>query len=188
MRQKDEAKAQEILRATLDEVGEVGLAGLSIEAVARRAGVATGTVYTYFKGKEALLEALYLKTKVGFAAVVVRDEGAPVRAAFAQMAGAYLDYAIDHSKELVFMSQMANSPYLTEETRRTAALGVQSGPELLERGKAELLIKDVDTAWLATFVMETLKAMAPIGADLPKAERAAFKTTVVTLCWDALKA
>ena len=51
MRQRDETKAQQILAATLDEVREVGLTGLSVEAVARRAGVATGTVYIYFKNK-----------------------------------------------------------------------------------------------------------------------------------------
>ena len=82
MRQKDEAKAQEILRATLDEVEASGLAGLSIEAVARRAGVATGTVYTYFKSKEALLDSLYRHTKLAFAALVLRDEGQAVKPAF----------------------------------------------------------------------------------------------------------
>ncbi|WP_374575665.1 TetR/AcrR family transcriptional regulator [Phenylobacterium sp.] len=188
MRQKDEAKAQEILRATLDEVQAVGLAGLSIEAVARRAGVATGTVYTYFKGKGALLDALYLKTKRSFADFIVRDENLPLRAAFERMVKAYMDYVIDHYAELIFMTQMANSPYLTDETRETAALAARPALELLERGKAEHLFKDIDSAWLAAFVMETLKAMAALAATQPKARRAALQDAAVTLCWDALKA
>ena len=48
---RDEAKARDILAATLHEIEHVGLAGLSMEAVARRAGVATGTVYIYYKNK-----------------------------------------------------------------------------------------------------------------------------------------
>ncbi|MBL8553275.1 MAG: TetR/AcrR family transcriptional regulator, partial [Phenylobacterium sp.] len=125
MRQKDETKAQDILQATLDEVRDVGLAGLSVEAVARRAGVATGTVYVYFKGKDALLDQLYLRTKQKFATLVFGDDGGPLRAAFARMTAAYIDYVIENAAELVFMGQMANSPYLTAETREQAAISLR---------------------------------------------------------------
>lgn len=188
MRQKDEAKAQEILKATLEEVQAVGLAGLSIEAVARRAGVATGTIYIYFKGKGALLEALYLQTKRAFADFVVLDEGLPLRAAFEQMLRAYFDYVTEHAADIVFMGQMANSPYLSDEVRETAALGAQSARLLVERGKAEQLMKDLDTTWLMAFVSEAVKAMAALGAGAPADRREALKTATVNLCWDALKA
>src|ERR1043165_1290577 len=102
MRTKDETKAQDILRATLDEVQKVGLAGLSVEAVARRAGVATGTVYVYFQGKDALLDQLYLVTKQKFAALILRDDGAPLRTTFANTVIAYLDYVIENTAEIVF--------------------------------------------------------------------------------------
>lgn len=188
MRQKDEGKAQDILRATLDEIQAVGLAGLSIEAVARRAGVATGTVYIYFKGKEALLDALYLHTKQTFAAFVVRDEGLPVRAAFTRLAKAYLDYIVEHNAEIVFMAQMANSPYVTEKTRETAALGARPVAVLLERGKAEQLLKDLDTRWMMEFLGGTARAMAPLAAGMSPDQYTAFQDSVATLCWDALKA
>jgi AcrR family transcriptional regulator len=188
MRQKDDAKAQDILRATLDEVQEVGLAGLSIEAVARRAGIATGTVYIYFKGKEALLNALYLHTKQAFSTFVLRAEGLPLRAAFTRMVKAYLDYIIEHNAEIVFMAQMANSPYVTAQSRETAALGVRPVAEMLERGKAEQLLKDLDTAWMMTFLSGTMHAMAPLAVALPRDQYPAFQESVAALCWDALKA
>lgn len=188
MRQRDQTKAQQILAATLNEVREVGLTGLSVEAVARRAGVATGTVYIYFKGKDALLDALYLHTKQTFAAFVVRDEGLPVRAAFTRLAKAYLDYIVEHNAEIVFMAQMANSPYVTEETRATAALGARPVALLLERGKAEQLLKDLDTRWMMEFLGGTARAMAPLAAGMSPERYAAFQESVATLCWDALKA
>lgn len=188
MRQKDEAKAQDILRATLDEIQEVGLAGLSIEAVARRAGVATGTVYIYFKGKDALLDALYLSTKQTFADFVLRDDGLPLRATFTRMTKAYLDYILEHSAEIVFMAQMANSPYVTEQTRETVALGARPVAALLERGKAEQLLKDLDTSWMIAFLGGTLHAMAPLAKTLTAKQYAAFQDAVAALCWDALKA
>lgn len=188
MRQKDEAKAQDILRATLEEIQAVGLAGLSIEAVARRAGVATGTVYIYFKGKEALLEALYLHTKTTFNAFVLRDDGLPLKATFVRMTKAYLDYVIQHHAEIVFMGQMANSPYMTAETRETAALGARPVAALMERGKAEQLLKNVDTEWMFAFIGGTMKAMAPLAKGMTAKQYAAFAEDVATLCWDALKA
>jgi AcrR family transcriptional regulator len=188
VRQKDDTKARDILRATLDEVRQVGLAGLSIEAVARRAGVATGTVYVYFKGKDALLDALYLETKQKFATLVFRDEGGPLRAAFARITAAYLDYVAENTAEIIFMGQMANSPYVTDQTREAVALSIRPLMALLERGKAEQLLKDIETRWMAAFLYETVKAMAPMGAGLPPGRREAFRETVATLCWDALKA
>lgn len=188
MRQKDETKAQDILRATLDEIQAVGLAGLSLEAVARRAGVATGTIYIYFKNKDALLDALYLHTKQKFAAFLLRDEGLPLRATFALMVKACLDYIVENSAEVVFMSQMANSPYVSAKTRETVALGAKPVTLLLERGKAEQLLKDLDTTWMLAFLYGTLSALAPLAASLGATRYAAFQETVATLCWDALKA
>ena len=188
MRHKDEAKAGDILRATLDEVQAVGLAGLSMEAVARRAGVATGTVYVYFKSKEALLDALYRHTKLKFATFVLRDEGEPLRAAFARIIKAYLDYMIENKSEIVFMAQMFNSPYVTVETREAVALGARAVTALLERGKAEQLLKTIDTGWMTAFVGGTMHAMAPLAASLRGAQYRDFQETVATLCWDALKA
>jgi AcrR family transcriptional regulator len=188
VRTKDETKAQDILRATLEEVRQVGLAGLSIEAVARRAGVATGTVYVYFKGKEALLDQLYLMTKQKFARVVLADDAAPLRATFTRSIAAYLDYVLENTAEIVFMAQMANSPYLTPETREATALSVRPLAALLERGKAEHLLKDIDTAWMTAFLSETIKAMAPFARGLPRTRHREFQETVATLCWDALKA
>ena len=188
MRQKDEAKAQDILQATLDEIQAVGLAGLSIEAVARRAGVATGTIYIYFKGKDALLDALYLHTKQRFSTFFLRDDGLPLRATFGAMTKAYLDYVIKNKAEMVFMGQVANTPYLTIETRDAAALGARPVAALLERGKAEQLLKDMDTAWMMVFLSETLKAMAPLAQGMTTDRYVAFQDDVATLCWDALKA
>jgi len=188
MRQKDEAKAQDILRATLDEVQAVGLAGLSIEAVARRAGVATGTVYIYFKGKEALVEALYLHVKQRFSEVVLPDAAEPLKAAFFRITRGYLDYVLQHEAEIVFMGQIVNSPYMTARAREISAQGARPVTALLERGKAEGLFKDLDVAWMMTFLNGTLKAMAPLATTLPKDQYPAFQDTVATLCWDALKA
>lgn len=45
----------QLVRATGEEVGEVGYSGLTVRSVARRAGVAPATAYNYFSSKDHLL-------------------------------------------------------------------------------------------------------------------------------------
>lgn len=187
MKRKDEAKARDILAATLRTVQEHGLAGFSMEAVARRAGVAAGTLYVYHASKEALLDALYLATKRELAAAVFRDEGLPVRPAFLRMCAAYLDYLAGHRAEITFLQQMARSKLVSAKTRAAAEQGVRPFVELLERGKRELLLKDLETDLMIAFLQATVQELSSFAAGLPAARRAARHRQIAQLCWDALK-
>lgn len=53
---KDKKRA--ILQATLEVLREMGLSGLKMEEVARRAEVGKGTIYLYFRDKKDLLKSL----------------------------------------------------------------------------------------------------------------------------------
>jgi AcrR family transcriptional regulator len=67
---KTAARREAILEAALDEFSARGFAAARLEDVARRAGVAKGTIYLYFDDKEALFQEL------------VRFQIGPVMAAF----------------------------------------------------------------------------------------------------------
>lgn len=54
-RPRNEACGAEILSAALDLVAEVGIAGLTVDAVAARAGVGKATIYRRWASKEALM-------------------------------------------------------------------------------------------------------------------------------------
>src|SRR4051812_25743549 len=53
-----EARRAAILAAALDEFTARGYEGARLDDVARRAGVAKGTIYLYFADKEALFQEL----------------------------------------------------------------------------------------------------------------------------------
>jgi AcrR family transcriptional regulator len=60
-RRRSAASHQAILKATLELFADVGLAGLSIEGIAERAGVGKTTIYRRWSAKEDILsDALYL--------------------------------------------------------------------------------------------------------------------------------
>jgi AcrR family transcriptional regulator len=56
-RRRKDARPGEIIAAGLAEFAESGFAATRLDDVAKRAGVAKGTIYRYFASKEALFEA-----------------------------------------------------------------------------------------------------------------------------------
>jgi AcrR family transcriptional regulator len=55
-------RPQQILEAAFEVFGEHGLAGARLDDIAKRAGVAKGTIYLYFPNKEALFKEMIRQT------------------------------------------------------------------------------------------------------------------------------
>ena len=66
-------KPQDIRQATVDEVAAVGSSAVSVNKIARRAGVAVGTIYRFHATKDALLGAVYLQVKSDLHDAMMRD-------------------------------------------------------------------------------------------------------------------
>ena len=64
---RKEAKRQGILNAAVTEIARHGYFGTTVSTIARRAGVADGTIYLYFKSKEAILVAIFERAMQRFA-------------------------------------------------------------------------------------------------------------------------
>lgn len=78
-RRDPEGRPQQILDAAFHEFGDRGLAGARLDDIAKRAGVAKGTIYLYFPNKEALFREMVRTTLVDAiaAAEARRDEAGP---------------------------------------------------------------------------------------------------------------
>lgn len=61
-RRAPDARPQQILDAALLVFGEQGLAGARLDDIARRAGIAKGTIYLYFANKEELFREVVRQT------------------------------------------------------------------------------------------------------------------------------
>jgi AcrR family transcriptional regulator len=70
------AKRQVILDAALDEFSARGFADARIDDVAERAGVAKGTIYLYFKDKDALFQELVRTSLVPIVGTLKMPDGA----------------------------------------------------------------------------------------------------------------
>ena len=103
--------------ATLTVFESRGLAGLSMAAVAKAAGVATGTIYTYFDDKAALVRAVHAAIRMGSARRM--REAKPTRDRYPERLRAYVeayfDDALAHEREFAFLDQFKRSPYVRPE-------------------------------------------------------------------------
>src|SRR5215207_2875567 len=63
-RRAPDERPQQIIDAALHVFGERGLAGARLDDIARRAGIAKGTIYLYFPNKEALFREVVRHTIV----------------------------------------------------------------------------------------------------------------------------
>jgi AcrR family transcriptional regulator len=79
---------ERLLDATVDEVREVGYAGLTVRGVARRAGVSAATAYTYFASKDHLLAEVFRGRLVDLPETVPAPASAGAAARVAAVLGA----------------------------------------------------------------------------------------------------
>ncbi len=71
-------RREEIVRATLQVIGEKGVHGLTITEIAGRAGMSDANIYRHFKGKQEILRALgdfISEAVMGKAAGIAAGEG-----------------------------------------------------------------------------------------------------------------
>jgi AcrR family transcriptional regulator len=188
VRPRDEAKQEALLDAALAEVAETGLEALSVDAVARRARVGTGTVYVYFKSKEALVDALYGEVKSEFARLVFQDHGLPVRPGVERGCRAYLEYCATHRRELGFLDQIERSPVFRERTRAATAAAMKPLFGLIERGQAERVVKAGDPELIIAFLAGALRSAADSLVVRPQARREQQIEQLLAMAWDSLAA
>lgn len=105
-RRKD-ARPEEIVTAALEEFVERGFAATRLEDVARRAGVTKGTLYLYFKNKEALFKAVVRQT-----IVPVIAQGELTAQSFTGSARELLEQLVREYWRLVFETSLAGIPKL----------------------------------------------------------------------------
>ncbi len=187
-RQRDYQKEYAILDAAQAEVLEHGLEALSMDAVARRAGVAVGTVYRYFANKLDLVGYLYTLLKSSTAGPFFNDAGLPVREGFEKACRDFIRECSRHVADEKFVEQIECSDAFTKRIQEELPMTFNMPTALLDRGKEERVIKDIDSRLLAEFVSNALR---PFGRKLEKVcdrDREAPIRDILSLCWGAIAA
>ena len=152
---RDEHKIDQIFQATLILVKQKGLAGITMSEIAVAAKIATGTLYIYFESKEKLINELFTQCRKSSVDIYFKDYDAsqPFSVGLKRIWINLLEFRMNHFKESVFMDQCYHSPYITETTKDLTKKMIQPLYKLVERGKAEKELKELDTFMLLIFMV-----------------------------------
>ncbi len=144
-RKKDLSKIHRLYDAALQLVQEHGFHSLTMAQVAKQAGIATGSIYTYFQGKEEMINALYLHLKLekmqAMLSVYQPEESFLVN--FRQLWLKYFLLSYQEPDKMHFIEQYTYSPLLSPQTRQEADRLLTPLINLLESAKQEQLLKDI---------------------------------------------
>lgn len=190
MKRKDDQKIEQIYRATLSLVKGKGLAGITMSEIAKAAGLATGTVYIYFKSKDELINNLFSYCRSASAEIYFKNYDAekPFKIGFKTIWTNLLKYRLKRFEEAVFMEQCYHSPFITESNKETSKKLLQPLYSLMERGKKEKLVKNIDTFLLLTFMVGSLSEVVKHAHYSGKKLTKHVIEDTFQLCWDGLKA
>ena len=190
MKPKDDDKLRAIAAATYRLVEAAGLSGLTMAAIAREAGLATGRLYVYFKSKEDLLVALYEQAKTETAACLMHgdDPEAPFRSRFQHMWRNWLEHRLTHYARMVFLEQYHNSPWFGEASRTLSARLFKDWVDLIETAKARQILKDVPTPMLVNSFGGSVRETSNMLRSGTLAHTEANLALAFWLCWDGIKA
>src|SRR3984893_156817 len=114
-----EDKRTAILEAATEVVAVLGVSAPTAK-IAKGAGVAEGTLFTYFANKDELLNQLYLELKMGFRDAVIT--GYPASKSLIDRSrhfwDRYISWGSAHPLKRRAMRQLAVSDRITEETKK----------------------------------------------------------------------
>jgi len=157
------ARPAEIVTAALEVFVERGFAAARLEEVARRAGVTKGTLYLYFKSKEALFKAVVRET-----IVPVIAQGEALAQSFPGTARELVERLVREYWRLVgetdlagipklMMAEAATFPQLTRfYYEEVVARGHRLMAGVIERGIKSGEFRKVDVATAAKLAMSPL--------------------------------
>jgi AcrR family transcriptional regulator len=118
-RPKSEDKRNAILDAAIRLFAERGLTAAPTSEISKQAGVAEGTLFTYFKTKDDLINALYREVKLELADAMMSDfpRKKNIGTRLRHVWDRYVNWGVENPKQRKVLAQLTVSEVLTEESR-----------------------------------------------------------------------
>ena len=186
------ATRERIVAAALDQLAEGGYASAGVQAIASRAGIATGTVYRHFPSKSELFAEVFRRASARELAVVAEtaaDDGRPARERLAAAAEAFARRALAEPTRAYALLAEPVDPAVEAE-RLTFRRGYRDVlARTIEQGIAAGELPAQDTQTVAAALVGAL-GEALVGPLSPGGHggHEALVATLVQFCLDAVPA
>jgi len=161
-RPRSEEKRTALMAAATRVIVTHGL-GAPTAMIAHEAGVANGSLFTYFETKADLLNHLYLDLKTGQASAALEGlpVGAELRAQVFHLWSQWMDWAVSNPEKRRALAQLDVSDEITPASRAAAHQTMAGIADLLERSRANGPLRDAPLG----FVVALMNALAEATMD-----------------------
>jgi AcrR family transcriptional regulator len=166
-RLKSEDKRNSILSAATEVFAARGLAAPTA-AIAAVAGVAEGTLFTYFRTKDELVNALYREIKLELADAMMSGfpRKASVRHRLQYVWNRYVEWGIANEKEHKVLRQMMVWEGLTDASKAAGSAPFVEIETMAQDAVAQRFVKDLPQA----FIGATMSALAETAIEFARKE------------------
>jgi AcrR family transcriptional regulator len=157
-RQKSDEKRAAILEAATRIIVVQGLSAPTM-VIAKEAGVANGSLFTYFATKTDLFNQLYLELKMEMATgAMTIPANAEVRDQFFDLWKKWMNWAISNPEKRRALAQLSVSDEITPETRAAGHTMMAPVADLLERARANGPMQKVSKGFLVALMNSVAEA------------------------------
>jgi len=168
---------------------ENGLFDSSMGKIAKEANIPVGSIYTYYKSKEELINDIFVETKkeMGqyiFQPIVAnKNEKEELKIYWIRS----VDFGLEHQEKFFFAEQFANSPLIKITNKEEVHQTFERIFFLLEKGVKGGILKSLSVPVLHNIiyanVLGTIKFFALAGTNITEK----LKDQLFECCWDSIK-
>ncbi|NOU16462.1 MAG: TetR/AcrR family transcriptional regulator [Bacteroidales bacterium] len=143
---KDDSKVKAIHKAAMKLVIKTGFVGLRMADVAVEAGLATGTLYVYYKSKEALINDVFYETKKEVVDNILdpKHQSETFYSTFRNIWFSYFKFCFENPEKMLFCEQFLYSGYISKDLIDKVELMFEPLHQTLIDAQKNGLIKQVD--------------------------------------------
>ena len=173
-RPRSEDKRNAILDAATRLFAERGLTAAPTSEISQLAGVAEGTLFTYFKTKDDLINALYREIKLELADAMMSDfpRKKNIRTKLRHVWDRYVNWGIANPRQRKVLAQLTVSEALTKESRDAgSAPFVEFQAMIRDAIEQRVFRNDVPVE----LISKSLAALVEATIDLTESNRAKAK-------------
>jgi AcrR family transcriptional regulator len=157
-------KRAAVLDAAMALIAEHGFHAAPMALIAQRAGVAAGTIYHYFDSKEAMIVALYARSKerMGEALLAHVDARQSYKQRFHSFWLNLFVFFTTHPADFMFLQQYSNSPFIAQHTRAENEVFYRPVVDFLAEGTRTGVLRDMHIELLVALVYGSVVSTAQL--------------------------
>lgn len=182
-------KKEAILISTLELIKDNGFHGTPISMIAKRAGVASGTIYHYFASKDAIIIALHQRIKTQMVAAMFNEAncGKEYKQQFFDGWINLCKYFINNPSALFFHEQFTSSPYAKILSKKDAKGSISRFNEFFQLGMDKGYLKKMEYLLIASAVFGCIRATAKYHVTGRFGFKDADLCKIANIIWDGIK-